>query len=193
MDSTALPRPEIKNVIGAARVQVDFWDPEGGYYLNGTYYGDKNLLAIGAASRRSPQRRGQPVNKATSARLPPRKKASRRQRCHDRKRVRQLRPARRLRARTTRPTRAHTPSASYLFPKPVGPGKFEILGKYAKAQFSSGVTKTDIPYNQKTSEVNFNYVIKEFNARVMSFYKNTNFTAVNTNFWQIGVGLQIQM
>ena len=34
-------------VIGAARVQIDFWDPENGYYLNGTYYGDKNLLAIG--------------------------------------------------------------------------------------------------------------------------------------------------
>src|SRR5690242_20305777 len=37
------------NVIGAARVQVDLWDPEKGYYLNGTYYGGKNLLAIGAA------------------------------------------------------------------------------------------------------------------------------------------------
>ena len=38
-------------VIGAARVQIDFWDPEGGYYLNGTYYGDKNLLAIGGATQ----------------------------------------------------------------------------------------------------------------------------------------------
>src|ERR1700722_3136368 len=36
-------------IIGAARVQIDFWDPEDGYYLNGTYYGDKNLLAIGGA------------------------------------------------------------------------------------------------------------------------------------------------
>ena len=35
-------------LLGAGRVQVDFWDPETGYYLNGTYYGDKNLLAIGA-------------------------------------------------------------------------------------------------------------------------------------------------
>ena len=36
---------------GAARVQIDFWDPEDGYYLNGTYYGDKNLLAIGGATQ----------------------------------------------------------------------------------------------------------------------------------------------
>ena len=39
------------DVLGAGRVQVDFWDPESGYYLNGTYYGDKNLLAIGGAGQ----------------------------------------------------------------------------------------------------------------------------------------------
>ena len=38
-------------VLTAGRVQVDFWDPEGGYYLNGTYYGAKNLLAIGLAGQ----------------------------------------------------------------------------------------------------------------------------------------------
>ena len=38
-------------VLGAARVQFDFWDQEDGYYLNGTYYGDKNLLAIGGATQ----------------------------------------------------------------------------------------------------------------------------------------------
>ena len=38
-------------MIGAARVQVDLWDKEDGYYLNGTYYGDKNLLAFGGASQ----------------------------------------------------------------------------------------------------------------------------------------------
>ena len=38
-------------MLSAGRVQLDFWDPEDGYYLNGTYYGDKNLLAIGAAGQ----------------------------------------------------------------------------------------------------------------------------------------------
>ena len=47
--------------------------------------------------------------------------------------------------------------------------------------------------SQKTTEVNFNYVIKQFNARVMSFYKDTRFNRLNPNFWQIGIGLQIQM
>ena len=39
------------DVIFAGRVQLDFWDPEGGYYLNSTYYGDKNLLALGLATQ----------------------------------------------------------------------------------------------------------------------------------------------
>ena len=39
------------SLIGAGRVQVDFWDPEAGYYLNGTYYGQRNLLAIGLAAQ----------------------------------------------------------------------------------------------------------------------------------------------
>ena len=42
-------------------------------------------------------------------------------------------------------------------------GKFEILGKYAKATFSEGGALAD--YDQETTEFNFNYVIKEFNAR----------------------------
>ena len=48
-------------------------------------------------------------------------------------------------------------------------------------------------YNQKTTEVNFNYVIKQFNARVMTFYKDTRFNTSEPNFWQAGIGLQIQM
>ncbi|HEX6314685.1 MAG TPA: hypothetical protein VFZ73_07485, partial [Gemmatimonadaceae bacterium] len=47
----ATPSNTADNLIGAGRVQIDFWDPEGGYYLNGTYYGDKNLLALGAAGQ----------------------------------------------------------------------------------------------------------------------------------------------
>ncbi len=38
-------------LLWASRVQVDFWDKEDGYYLNGTYYGDKNLLALSGANQ----------------------------------------------------------------------------------------------------------------------------------------------
>jgi hypothetical protein len=72
-------------------------------------------------------------------------------------------------------------------------GRFEVLGKYAQANFSNGISAVNIDYDQKTTELNLNYVIKEFNARVMFFFKNTNFSAVKTDFKQVGIGLQIQM
>jgi hypothetical protein len=80
-----------------------------------------------------------------------------------------------------------------MFPAAVGPGKFEILGKFAKANFTNGLNAVDVDYDQRTSEVNLNYLIKEFNARVMIFYKDTRFNAVQTNFKQFGIGLQVQM
>ncbi len=80
--------------------------------------------------------------------------------------------------------------ASFLFPKKVGVGKFEILGKYAKASF----THSAIPsYNQKTTEFNLNYIIKQFNARVQAFGENVKFNRERNDFWQAGIGLQIQM
>ena len=68
-----------------------------------------------------------------------------------------------------------------------------MLGKYAHARFREGLTTADFDYNQKTTELNLNYVLKQFNARVMFFFKDTRFDAVRTNFAQVGIGLQFQM
>ncbi|HLY11151.1 MAG TPA: hypothetical protein VKW04_17760 [Planctomycetota bacterium] len=43
--SVAFPNGD--RLLYAARVQYNFFDPEPGYYLQSTYYGDKNILAIG--------------------------------------------------------------------------------------------------------------------------------------------------
>ncbi len=48
-------------------------------------------------------------------------------------------------------------------------------------------------FDQKTTEVNFNYIIKQFNARVMTFFQDKRFNQVEPNDWQAGIGLQIQM
>ena len=84
--------------------------------------------------------------------------------------------------------------ASYLFPPDDGcTGKFQVMAKFAQANFTEGVTPLDADYNQKTTEFNLNYIIKDFNARVMLFFKDTRFNAVQTNNKQFGVGLQLQM
>ena len=53
----------------AARVQYDFLDAESGYYLSSTYYGDKNVLAVGLVANYQAKRRGRtriPSGSATS-------------------------------------------------------------------------------------------------------------------------------
>ena len=46
-------------------------------------------------------------------------------------------------------------------------------------------------YDQKTTEVNFNYVIKQFKARVMTFFRDRRFNRENPITWQAGIGLQV--
>jgi hypothetical protein len=174
-------------VMAAGRFQIDFWDPEAGYYLNGTYYGDKNLLAIGAAG----QVQGEDKSAYNVDFLLERK-------------VKEG-GAYTVEAEWAKYDRLGGYSGRYgtddggyllgafLFPQKAGPGRFEILGKYAKARFREGITPLDPDYDQKTSEVDFNYVIKQFNARIMMFYKDTRFDAVRTDFKQFGVGVQLQM
>ncbi len=170
-------------VIGAARVQIDFWDAEDGYYLNGTYYGDKNLLAIGGATQVQDGHTASTVDFLLEKKLPNAGVVS-------------------IEAEYSNYNRlggydaifAKSQGAyalgSYLFPKKVGIGKFEVLGKFAKADFTHGKNPS---YNQKTTEVNFNYIIKQFNARVMTFFRDTRFDRDHTRFWQAGIGLQLQI
>jgi hypothetical protein len=174
-------------LLGAGRVQVDFWDSEDGYYLNGTYYGDKNLLAIGVAG----QVQGEDRTAYSVDFLMERKLGGG--------------SAGTIEAEWAKYDRlgGYSPNyliddggyvvGSYLFPKTSGPGQWEVLGKWAKARFRDGLTLSDSDYDQKTTEINVNYVLKQFNARLMMFYLDTRFDAVRTNFKKFGVGLQLQM
>jgi len=170
-------------VIGAARVQIDFWDPEDGYYLNGTYYGDKNLLAIGGATQVQSGHTASTIDFLLERKLPNSGVVSVESEYSNYNRLGGYDAA------YAKSQGAYV-LGSYLFPKKVGVGKFEILGKFAKAEFTHSATPN---YNQKTGEVNFNYVIKQFNARVMTFYKDTTFNRERKDFWQAGIGLQLQM
>jgi hypothetical protein len=174
------------DLIGAARVQVDFWDKESGYYLNGTYYGAKDLLALGAAVQ------AQSGNTASSLDFLLEKKLPGGGAFTVESEYANYDKLGGYDGRSSSSDGAYV-LGSYLFPKPAGMGTFQVLGKYAHANFSSGISALDTDYDQKTTELNVNYIIKEFNARVMFFFKNTNFSAIKTDFKQAGIGLQIQM
>jgi hypothetical protein len=176
-----------KKLIGAGRVQLDFWDPEAGYYLNGTYYGDKNLLALGAAGQ------VQGGNKAYNADFLLERKLSGAGAFSVEAEYAKYDKLGGYNAKYGTDEGGYV-LGSYLFPPAPGmTGRLEILGKFGKAIFRKGVSGLDHDYDQKTTEVNFNYVIKEFNARVMLFYLQKNFNAVQANDKQIGLGFQVQM
>ena len=177
-----------KTVLGAGRVQIDFWDPEGGYYLNGTYYGGKNLLAVGLAG----QVQGSDSS-AWNADFLLEKKVPGGGAFTIESQYNKYSKLGGYNARYAASDGAYG-LASFLFPPAMGlTGKFELMGKYAKANFSKGLGAADRDYSQKTTEVNFDYIIRDFNARVMIFYKDTRFDAVQPNSKQVGVGVQLQM
>jgi hypothetical protein len=197
------------NLMTAGRVQVDFWDPEAGYYLNGTYYGQRNLLAIGLAGQTQagdvvPQivsEDGKIIEALTT------KYAS----SFDflLERMTGGGSAVSLEAELVRydglggypgaPGSAYQTLtggyllAAYLFPEMGGPGQFEILAKFAKATFSKDRNFSYPDFDQTTTEVDFNYILNQFNARVMIFFKKTDYSAVRMDDTQVGLGLQVQM
>ena len=168
----------------AGRVQVDLWDAEDGYYLNGTYYGAKNLLALGGAVQ------AQDGNTASSFDVLLERKVAGGGAVTVESEVTKYDGLGGYDGRYADSTGAYVLGA-YLFPK-MGdqPGQLQVLGKFAKAKFEEGITPD---YDQKTTEINVNYILNQFNARVMFFFRNTTFTEVKTDSKAVGVGLQIQM
>lgn len=177
------------DVLTAARAQLDFWDAEAGYYLNGTYYGDKDLLAVGVAAQNSNGENAYSVDFLLEKKLG---------------------GAGVITAEAeyakydglggyvggTKSDGWYVLGA-YLFPAQVGIGKFQVLAKVGEATFEDNVppiNPNDV--DQKTIELNLNYIIKQFNARISAFYIDIDVesNSVSTlDSKQYGVGLQVQM
>jgi hypothetical protein len=198
----------VSKLIGAGRVQLDLWDPEPGYYMNGTYYGDKNILAFGAAGQVQGSNKGQAFGTAGQVQGNSKAQGSNKAYSGDFLLEKKLGggSAFSIEAEFAKydglggyQARYATDKggyvlASYLFPPMTGTKRrLEILGKFAKATFSNGLAANDPDYDQKTIEVNVNYLIRDFNARVMLFYLHKDFSAVQPKDQQFGVGFQVQI
>jgi hypothetical protein len=173
-------------VLAASRIQYDFWDAEPGYYMNGTYYGQKNILAIGVAGQAQGRRRS-----ATSVDFLMERKVGAGGAFTVEGELAKYHLLGGYDARYANDQGGYV-LASYLFPVESGPGRFQILGKYGKANFTKAFSAANPSYHQKTTEININYIIKEFDARVMVFFMDNRYNAVQQDSKRIGVGLQIQ-
>jgi hypothetical protein len=184
--------PQTQNdskVLVAGRIQADFWDSEPGYYLNGTYYGEKNILAVGLAGQTVADQHAWNVDFLGERNFPG---------------VGTFTVEGEY-ARYDRlggyggfdgsfaKSNGFFGLASYLFPQNLGVGKIQLLGKYGQTQFDASSTVNALEYHQRTLELNVNYVIKKFDARVGLFFLNTTLNSGLPDSKQYGVSLSIQI
>jgi len=173
-------------VLWAGRVQLDFWDPEPGYYLNGTYYGEKDLLAIGLAAQNAAGENAYSVDFLLEKKLATAGVVTIESQYANYDGLGGYPPPGGL---TARKSDGYYLLGAYLLPQPVGVGRLQFLGKFGEATFTTLIGDID----QKTTELNVNYLIKDFNARVTLFYIDQDAENVIPDARQIGLGLQVQM
>jgi len=187
------------DVMTAARVQLDFWDPEAGYYLNGTYYGDKDLLAVGVAAQNNAGSNAYSADFLFEKNL------------HGAGVVTVEAEYAKYDGLGGYPSPRTTIGGAsiaynssdgfyllgaYMLPMEVGIGKFQVLAKVSKAEYDFTALDTDV--DQDTVEVNFNYIMKQFNARLSAFYIDVDYDSniipgVSLDGKTYGIGLQVQM
>jgi hypothetical protein len=173
------------NVVSSARVMVDLWDKEAGYYLNGTYYGEKDLLAIGIAGQ------SEAGNKAYSADFLLEKKLPNAGVINVESEYAKYD---RFGGYAGSSSDGYYVLTSYLLPQVTGIGKFQPLVKYAQAKytFDTGPAAAD---TQRTVDVELNYIIKTFNARLSLYYLDIKYDhdVAGIDRKVVGLGLQLQM
>lgn len=169
------------DVLWAGRLQFDFWDPEGGYYLNSTYFGDKNLLAIAGASQ------VQSGKTATTFDFLMERKVMNGGAFTIESEYARYNG---LGGYAGIKSEGAYGLASFLFPKPIGVGKIQVLGKFAETEY----TDPRPSYRQKTTDVEIGYIMKQFDARLYAYGRNVSFNSyLMENYWDAGLGLQLQL
>lgn len=186
------------DVLAAARVQLDFWDAEAGYYLNGTYYGAKDLLAVGFAGQTASGDNAYSVDFLFEKKLGNAGVVTVES---EYAKYDGLGGYGSPRTTTGGASVAYDSSegfyvlGAYLFPMEIGIGKLQVLAKIAEAEFDFPGAIRDV--DQTTTELNLNYIIKDFNARISLFVIDVDISPtsvfVRPDGTQMGLGLQIQI
>lgn len=168
----------------AARLMLDFWDPEAGYYLNGTYYGEKDLLAVGLVAQSQDSKTTASLDALLDKKLPNDGVVTvETEYLHDNG----------LSGLTK--SRGWYGLGAYLFPQQVGIGKIQLLGKYSEKKSDAGFANDAAVAADKlkTLEFNANYLIKPYNARVGLYFLRQKDELGKTSPHEIGLKLQLQM
>jgi hypothetical protein len=197
--STKAGSPDADKMMSAARLQYDFWDAEPGYYLNGTYLGEKDILAAAVAIN---DVAGDSVTNFDL--LMEKKVAGGGAFTIEAEYIKYDKlggyggyfAKGDATATPPVPPLADASSgdswylmSSYLLPQPVGVGKVQVLGKFGTSSLDAlgGGSGLDVD----TTELNLNYIIKSFNAKVSLFYLDHSYSLTGLDDTSIGVGVQL--
>jgi hypothetical protein len=181
----------------AGRLQVDFWDPEPGYYGTGNYYGAKDILAIGIAARQksdgaiSTSAVGDYKSYSVDFLLekkdvgPGTFSAEAAYYDYDTDDV-----------FLSEQGKAYSAGVAYLFNSKVGWGAFMPFLRYQK--FKAEGATNDVGVNTSTSdvdtkrfEIGTNYVIEPYNAMITAAYGDTKVTgSSSTNDFTVKMQFQ---
>lgn len=175
------------STMAAARVQYDFWDAEPGYYINGTYLGEKDILAIAVATNRVGSDSTSNVDF-----LMEKKVGDGGAFTVEGEYIKydDLGGYPAPTATVSSNGDSYYLLTSYLFPKVIGIGKPQLLAKFGTTTYEGIAGATDI--EQDTLEININYVIKSFNAKASLFYLDKSYSdAAAPDTTAIGLGLQL--
>lgn len=165
------------SMLWATRVVYNVLDPESGYYNNGTYYGDKKVLAIGLAAQHQANVvdvdgtpgdfTGVNVDVLFETKLPSAGVVTLEGAAYDY----DLDGA-------PGDGQAYLATAAYLFPQTVGVGRLQPEVRYQKFSDDSAI------------DAALNYVIRGHNARLSAVYTRTGPDGARENQFTIGTQFQ---
>jgi hypothetical protein len=170
--------PDKSKLVYAGRLTMDFWDKETGYYINGTSYGDQDLLALGVAAQSQDSKTAASIDALMEKKLPNLGIITI-----------EAEYNRDNRLTSTISSNGWYGLAAYVFPVAVGIGKFQILGKYSQKTIDTRPVVDKL----KTTELNLNYIIKNFSTRVGFYYLNQKDQNLGTSPNEFGLKLQLQI
>lgn len=182
----ALTSNQSDSLLYAGRLVFNFWDPEPGYYNVSTYYGAKEVLAVGLVMQTQSDGAGTAANPgdftgySVDALMEKKLGAD----------VLSLEGAWYNYDTDNVPDavlydgEGYFAQVSYLIGAPVGRGKFQPHVRYQNLDLDGAPER-------KRYDLGVNYVLKGHNARVSFIYANDDNGATDVNIIRIGLQLQI--
>lgn len=183
---------EDDNLLYAGRLTYNFWDPEPGYYNSSTYYGAKDILAIGVAfqtqsdsstnvlTNNTEDFTGWSVDGLMEKKLGNSGVVTLESTYYDYEGASTLNGL---------DGTGYFVLGAYLFPQKIGIGRIQPIARYQNLDVDNG-NETD------NWELGVNYIIDAHNARVSLVYSNTDIQPDNgpsNDFDALQLGVQLQI